>query len=439
VGGYDGPLVLPTGRRVRVAAAPLEAPLADDAWGGEPLFAGRFLAAIHGGALRLGEGGRPLGVEEVLDWPLRDLHALRDVAERLWVIATDHRAYDCRNCGAAIHASTAPMDDLDVWYADDGAPPAPPFPLPAAAPLASGAEAHTVEVVPVTGREALPLWRALASEADRPLTAPVVRGLGVRALGDETDPAAIAASLDRADDGTWDALEAAFIALNYADRAFVPQVCARCGTVHDLPAPSAREVEPPPAAFRALHADDERAPGAPPSTFPDEEAFAAMVERLGEEVYVQRGVQHIALHTDLEVPPVDGSGEPLMGSYQPIYRSDAVGYTDVSFEIRLYYRTFRNIWHQDGPYDVEAEVRETIDHEVEHHLHHLAGHDPMDEEERDQARRDLERTFGVRAVRRAERAALLGELRRIGILFAVLAVVFGVMVGALYALGILQD
>ena len=61
--------------------------------------------------------------------------------------------------------------------------------------------------------------------------------------------------------------------------------------------------------------------------------------------------------------------------------------------------------------DVEAEVRETIDHEVEHHLHHLAGYDPLDEQEQREARRELERTFGKRRIRQAEAASVVAELR----------------------------
>jgi hypothetical protein len=440
--GYMGGLVLPSGRRVHVTAPPRSlSPIAEDEWRGRCTFGGRLLVAVDEAALQVEVEGAPLGSDALLDWPLRDFHALRDVAERLQVIAQEPGDYDCRNCGATMRAdaSAASLEDLEIWYAEDGAPPVPPFPLPAAVSLPSGARAETVDMAAVTGRQALSLWRSIRAGEEGGLSARVVQGLGVRALGDERNAVMVARALRDAPDPAWDVVGAAFVALNYADRAFVPHVCGACGTVHDLPAPSTREMEPPRAAFRALHGPGEQEGGPPSESFPDEATFAAMVERIGEEVYAARGVRNIALHTDPTVPPVDGSGEPLLGSYQPLYESDAVGYTDVSFEIRLYYRSFRNMWTQDGPYDVEAEVRETIDHEVEHHLHHLAGHDPMDEAEREEARRELERTFGKRAVRRAERAALMAELRRIGLLFAVLAVVFGVMVGALHVLGILQD
>lgn len=441
--GFEGPVALPSGRRVHVsvrARAGLR-PEARDAWRGQRMFAGRLLVAVDEGAMRVqGEGGA-LSADALLDLPLRDLHALRDVAERLQVIAPEPGTYDCRNCGAPLRAApeAAPSADLEAWYLEDGSPPTPPFRLPEPVMLPSGARADTVDMTAVTGRRAMGLWRFLLESPARAVDAEVVRGLGVRALGDTTDPDGVARALREAPEAAWDIIEAAFVELNYAHRAFVPQVCDACGTVHDLPAPSIREVEPPPAAFRRLHAGAMVAGEEPSEGFPDEETFAAMVERIGEEVYADRGVRNIPLYTELGVPPVDGSGEPLLGSYQPLYRSDGVGYTDVSFEIRLYYRTFRNMWIQEGPYDVEAEVRETIDHEVEHHLHHLAGRDPMDDAEREEARRELERTFGKRAVRRAEWAALRAELRRIGIVFIVLAMLFGVMVAALHVLGLLPD
>jgi hypothetical protein len=444
-GRNQGLVTLPSGRRLHVArAAEATEAVSDDRRPAGRTFGGRLLNAMEREVLQVREGDRPLTPDDLLDWPLSDFHALHDVGERLGAVRAEHVEYDCRNCAARLDPDphgVLTLEDLESWYAEGVPPPAPPFPLPVPVRLRKGREAQTFEMRPVSVREAMPLWRATGSERPLRLDATAVRSLGLEALGDERDRAAMARALDGAEDAAWDVIEAAFVELNYAERSFVPHVCPECGTVHDIPAPSLREMWPPPEAFRFLHAEVplEDAGGEAAREFPTEETFDDMVERVGAEVYAARGVRHIALHCDLGVPPVDGSGEPLLGSYQPLYASDAGGYTDVSFEIRIYYRTFRNMWEQEGPYDVEAEVHDTIDHEVEHHLHHLAGHDPMDEAEREEARRELERTFGTRAVRRAERDFLLGELRRIGILFLVLAVVFGVMVAALHALGLLQD
>ena len=52
---------------------------------------------------------------------------------------------------------------------------------------------------------------------------------------------------------------------------------------------------------------------------------------------------------------------------------------------------------------MEREIHETIDHEVVHHLHHLAGDDPVDDAER--AEIDMERARIVGRRESARRAA----------------------------------
>ncbi len=167
------------------------------------------------------------------------------------------------------------------------------------------------------------------------------------------------------------------------------------------------------------------------------EAFEEATRRLRDEVFAERGVANLEVVVEEGVPPVDDSGEPLMGSYQPIHERTGETLTDVRFEIALYYRTFASMF-AEAPYDVEAEIRETLDHEVEHHLHHLSGHDPLDAAERAEARADLERTFGKDAVRRAERGALLSELAQMGKVFfwGLLLVALGV--AALVAMGVIE-
>ena len=54
----------------------------------------------------------------------------------------------------------------------------------------------------------------------------------------------------------------------------------------------------------------------------------------------------------------------------------------------MYYRTFRAMWEEDGPYDWTAELAETIEHELEHHDGWRVGHDPMDDEERAEIARE---------------------------------------------------
>ena len=101
---------------------------------------------------------------------------------------------------------------------------------------------------------------------------------------------------------------------------------------------------------------------------------------------------------------VDDGGEPLLGSYVPPHPGD-LGAPTRPPTITLYFQTFRAMWREDGPYDWEAEVHETVEHELEHHVSFLRGDDPMDEEERDVIRRE-----GLRIVGRHEagRRALVG-------------------------------
>ena len=217
--------------------------------------------------------------------------------------------------------------------------------------------------------------------------------------------------------------------LGYAARSHFPYVCPECGTLHDVLAPEHREFDFDPDAYELVVAgelpDEDPEREWPP--FPDIDAFSELTLRIGREVYRDRRVKNIELAVEEGVPPVDGSGEPLMGSYQPMMQGDAAGYTEVRFQIDIYFRTFQSMY-AERPFDLEAEIRETIDHEVEHHLHHLAGHDPMDEAEREEALAELQRTYGERAVRRAAVRGALGELKTLGWFLLGALVVIGMIV-----------
>lgn len=415
-------------------------PLAEDRIDGVVTFAGRMLSALDEGAILVTrESGGAVAGEAIDALELRDFHALRDVAERLGVIEPEPEESRCRNCDAELDVDprNAPREGWAEEPSEEPEPLAPPFPLGRNLRLPKGHRARTIDMKRVTVAEARPLWRAIGSGRDFQMTPSIVAALGVRALGDVTDRRLIAEALDRAPDGVLAIVETLFVLLNYGERSAWPLVCSACGALHDVPAPSRWELLPDPEAERVIYGDraETKRRSALAKEFPDETTFEAMVERIGGEVYEARGVQNIALQVTTEVPPVDGSGEPLLGDYQPLYEADVAGYTKVEFLIRLHYRTFQRMWEEDGAYDVEAEIRETIDHEVEHHLHHLAGHDPMDEEEREEAKRELERTFGKEAVRRAELQATAGELASIAkflvpfLIVCAVAIAIGVWLG----------
>jgi hypothetical protein len=85
-------------------------------------------------------------------------------------------------------------------------------------------------------------------------------------------------------------------------------------------------------------------------------------------------------------------------------------------QIHLYYRTFLNAYLEDGPYDVNREIGETLRHELEHHLGHLTGSDPLDEHERAEIGNEYQRRVGQRESWRRVALALVldsaGFLRR---------------------------
>lgn len=428
-------LTLPSGVRARVTdAAPEKAPVRDDSVDAKRAFGGRMLRVLSEGRLVVELEGEVASLERIDQLSLRDYHALRDAAFRLGVVDEEPDPdLRCRNCDEPLapERGDMPVGELDRWYVEHPEEPLePPFPFARAIRLANGVRASDFVMKPVTVKQAKPLWRLLERD-DGAITPKIVDALGIEAFGDVTDRRVIARTLGEASDEAWAVIETAFLLLNYAARSHYPYVCPKCGTLHDVLAPATREFDLDPDAEALLLAGElPDADGAPP--FPDEDAFAEMALRIGRDVYRERGVANIELVVDDGVPPVDGSGEPLMGSYRPIAEGDHAGYTDLRFQIDVYYKTFEKMY-EEAPFDVEAELRDTIDHEVEHHLHYLSGHDPMDEEEREEALAELQRTYGARAVRRAQAAGILAELRTLSWFMLAAAIVVGVI--ALFLVG----
>lgn len=59
------------------------------------------------------------------------------------------------------------------------------------------------------------------------------------------------------------------------------------------------------------------------------------------------------------------------------YPSDWVGPDTTRSVVVLYWGSFRNLARLDPDFDWEAEIHETVEHEVRHHLEWLAGHDDL--------------------------------------------------------------
>jgi hypothetical protein len=139
------------------------------------------------------------------------------------------------------------------------------------------------------------------------------------------------------------------------------------------------------------------AAGSNDASFPDFDAFDARARTLfegcaGGDASGPPLAQSVRLIVEGGVPACDDGGEPLLGAYVPPGGDPAapVG----AAEITVYYRTFQAVWDEDGPYDWDGELRETIEHELEHHGGWLVGHDPMDDDEREEIARERVRRIG---------------------------------------------
>jgi len=401
-------LELDDGRTLEVELVPGEA-VDDDVVDGTPMFAGRFLNALASGRV---------AAEGLEDETLEVVHLVRDLAEREGVLApVEMPPLICRNCDAAIDATGASVVEALLERGEPALGSRGVFqPRARRREVASVAQVRDalrfdpvkgivgVALEPPTLAEARPLWRWL--EGDDPIDADVVRALGVKALLREDGRVTSAKKIARLIDGSAllsELVAVAFLEACYSPRCTRPVSCPACGTVHDDPSPSLRELELGDLALAHLAGQGEG--------FPSFEELAKRALEIADEVYAERRVANLPLFVEDGTPPVDGAGEPLMGSYQPVDDDDGL-----RFEIKLYYETFRRMY-EEAPYDVDAELRDTIDHEVEHHLHHLAGYDPVADEEDREVRRDLERRYGKGAVRRAEKDAVVTELRDMGRFF----------------------
>ncbi|MEZ4251640.1 MAG: metallopeptidase family protein [Polyangiales bacterium] len=395
-------------------------PIDDDRVQGRLLFAGRMWNAVAAGRLHT---SRPLDALSVADF-----HLVRDLAERRGVLAYDEAPETCRNCGGDVPVDrrNSSLETL-LARAPDDRPPEAPFEL--ATPVG---KVCRVDQRPVDVAKAKALFR-FAANPSAPFDAKVVRALGVRALetprGRVNDPGRIAHRLAE-DDALFAVVEALYLELNYPPRLRIPAFCPSCGAICNAPTPSTREVCEDPDAF-------DRVTGVvrvTDASFPSYDAFISRAEELATEVFAARHVAHLELVVVGGVPHVDVGGEPLLGSYEPIEADDGAR---MRFVVSLYYRTFASQW-ADAPYDVDAEIREVLDHEVEHHLHHLRGHDPLDEEERREAYAELQRTFGPQTVRKAESDALRGELRVMGRFFFWGALLCAALLAGATALGLVD-
>jgi hypothetical protein len=386
-------LQLPTGRRV--ALEPRAGLTPRDRSRGAPLFS-ELVELVSSGDLALRDDrSQPV---DVLSLDLADFHALRAVATHLGWLAEDPIEIACRNCGvpfavtpcAALELGPFVDSELDDPELDRRLDLSVAHAIPAVQTSGRGV-AREVRLRRVTAGEAAPLHHALRRRR-LVLSERVVRAMGIEALGNERDPRRIADALARCSEGAWEAIGDLFLEAHYPARLASVALCPKCGARNDVDAPYEREIEP------ARTTGQSNAEVFPDFDAFDERARSAFDDRAGADASA------IRLVTDSGVPACDDGGEPLLGAYLPPGGDPTapVG----SGEITLYYRTFRAMWEEDGPYDWAAEVDETIAHELEHHDAWIVGHDAMDDEERAEIARERERIVGKRAMARQSIGAL---------------------------------
>ena len=360
----------------------------------EPI-SGIFAGELAGARATLRKGGEEL---ELRALPLSDFHSLRAILRKTGEIDEPAVKVHCRNCGRVFEVEPSATFELGPYRdaeLDDPELDAPfdfdhDYPIDPELP-----EYASVRLQPVSVGDALPFFDALTQRFRA--TSQVVRAMGVVSLGDTTTPARIARRLNAASEETFDRIGAVFEDAHYPPRLSAPHACPKCGVVEWLAVPAEREL---------TVASSEAPAPAHPEAFPDLDAFEERVRVLSERVYRELGVQAIGLSIVEGPAACDDAGEPLLGCYDP---PDPEGLIPRGAEIKVFYRTFRAMW-EDGAYDVDAEIEETVRHEIEHHFGFLAGSDPLDDHERAEIGHETARRIGRRETQRRAVSAVAGDV-----------------------------
>ncbi len=423
-------LRLPSGARVSVRVSTQQRPTPSTLRGA--------IEALSGGAVDvLDEAGAVLPAAGLA---LEDFHVLRALVTRSGLLEERWQPIECANCGHRFQARPCDHVEFGPFLDDELSDPEldEPFDFAATHPLSAeadedeggegdgsdvGGEGDTggegdgsdvggeddagdeggeatldVRLRPLRVGQVTALYEALEGEG-LVFTREVVEAMGIEALGGESEPGAVAEALEAADDETLAELAGLFDEAHYPPRLRAPLRCPRCGALERVDAPALRE-------FPALPG---RRAGRGEGGFLSAPAFTELARSIGGPLLDRRGVGGVVLIIEPGPAACDDGGVTLLGSYVP-GEPEGPGRPARPPEITLYYRTFRAQHDDEGPYDVGAEITDTLEHELDHHEAFLRGDDPVDEAERSEIAREARREVGeTETLRRASRA-LRGEV-----------------------------
>ncbi|MBX3262388.1 MAG: metallopeptidase family protein [Labilithrix sp.] len=381
-------LTLPSGARVtlrRRASTPVTATAPAP---GAPLFSD--VLALFERDVAIAEGTSEIDVH---DLPLADFHVVRALLVKAGLVHEDEVTIDCHNCGASIAVrpcaglETGPWEDgeLDDPELDRTAELGVPLEI---APIRLGRvrEARTITLAPRTVREASPLWAALT----RPgfvLDEAAVDALGIVEIGPIRGARRVARALADGGDAALDAIADVWLAAHYPLRLACDVFCPKCRARNTVDAPVERELDLEARGRGALDDDREH------EALPPLAEFVELAHAIADPLIDDIPGEAVELIVEAGTPEVDDGGEPLLGCYLPPPPSGAPVPTRPP-RVTVFYQTFARIEREEGPFDWEEELRETIRHELEHHLYYLRGDDPMDDEERAEIAREVVRVVG---------------------------------------------
>jgi hypothetical protein len=354
--------------------------------------------------------GRAMAPLDVGDLPLADFHVLRGVVAKAGLVREEEVEIECHNCDEPI--VVRPCEGLEVGPWEHGEADDPELdrtaafgePLPTR-PISLGRvrSAHTVTLAARSVRDAMPLFAALGRD---PLVIDeaVVGAMGITAVGPVNSLARIARALRECDEAALESVTSAFLEAHYPLRLACEVFCPKCKARNTIDAPALREFERAPfegdrrSGAAAIEGGAEQQGRRP---LPQLAEFVELAHAIADPLIAEIPGEKAELLVDDQVPAVDEGGEPLLGSYVPPPGRDEPVPTRPP-TVTVYYRTFVAMEREEGPFDWdwEEELRETIEHELEHHVFFLRGDDPMDEAEHAEIDREALRVLGRTAATR---------------------------------------